>query len=216
MIGCIFRNLVRDSVCWLVAVAFLLAAPVLAAPVDNASKFVESLGNDAVAILSNKKFSKEVKRKKIEQVFRDNVDIEWIGRFVLGRFWRQVTDDQKRRYFEEYEKFLVEHYATRFADYSSGSFTITGARDDGDNEYVISMQIKSGEAGSGPILVDYRVRAKDREGKSGFVVFDIIVEGVSMITTQRSEFNSVLSSKGMDYLIAQLANKSNIDINKDH
>ena len=43
-----------------------------------------------------------------------------------------------------------------------------------------------------------------------FAVFDIIVEGVSMITTQRSEFSSVITNKGMDYLITQLANKSDI------
>jgi|CXWL01.1.fsa_nt_gi phospholipid transport system substrate-binding protein len=188
----------------------LLTAPVSAAPADNASKYVETLGNTAIATLSDKKLDKETKRKKIEQLFRDNVDIAWIGKFVLGRFWRQITDDQKKRYLNEYETFLVRNYATRFTDYTSGSFTITYARADSADEFFISMQIKSDEAGGDPIVVDYRVRSDSKNHKSGFVVFDIIVEGVSMITTQRSEFTSVLTNKDMDYLIAQIAKKSEL------
>lgn len=186
-----------------------------AATTETASKYIEDLGNHAIETLSNKALNKDVKQKKIEQLFRDNVDINWIGKFVLGRFWRQATDDQKKRYLKEYETFLVRHYATRFTDYTSGSFTINSSRDDGDDEFTVSMQIKSGEAGGEPILVDYRVRV-DSTHKGGFAVFDIIVEGVSMITTQRSEFSSVISNKGMDYLITQLANKSDIVDTKPH
>ncbi len=188
---------------------FLLSAPTLAAPADNASKYVESLGNSAIETLADKKLDKETKSKKIEQLFRENVDIAWIGKFVLGRFWRQVTDEQKNRYLKEYETFLVRNYATRFTDYTSGSFTITNARADKDNEFTISMQIKSGEAGGDPILVDYRVRSDGKNRKNNFIVFDIIVEGVSMITTQRDEFTSILTNKDMEYLITQIAKKSN-------
>jgi ABC-type transporter MlaC component len=65
------------------------------------------------------------------------------------------------------------------------------------------MQIESDGAGSQPVLVDYRVRKNEK-----FAIFDIIVEGVSMITTQRSEFTSVLANHDMNYLITQLANKA--------
>ncbi len=204
--GC--GNLFRKTLSCALVCASLSSFPAFAAPVDDAGKYVENVGNKAIETLSNKKLDKEVKRNKIEQLFRDNVDINWIGKFVLGRFFRQATDEQKKRYFKEYETFLVRHYATRFTDYTSGSFTITNSRDDGGEEFTINMQIKSGEAGSEPISVDYRVRA-DNSHKDGFVIFDITVEGVSMITTQRSEFSSVITNKGMDYLITQLADKSN-------
>lgn len=208
-------HLFRGILYALVAGFLLLPAPAVAGP-DEAGKYIEALGNNAVAIISNKNLNKENKRKKIEQLFRENVDIAWIGRFVLGRFWRQATDEQKKHYLKEYETFLVHHYATRFSDYSSGSFKITGAHDDGDNEFTISMQIKSGDAGGEPVLVDYRVRADDKGRKNNFMIFDIIVEGVSMITTQRSEFNSVISNKNIDYLITQLASKSDIPVQENN
>lgn len=190
-----------------VACVSLLTSPSFAAPVDDASKYIESLGNNAIETLTNKQLDKETKSQKIEQLFRENVDTAWIGKFVLGRFWRQITDDQKTRYLQGYETFLVHNYATRFTDYTSGSFKITDARaGSGSNEYIISMQIKSEEVGGEPISVDYRVRSD----KNRFLVIDIIVEGVSMITTQRDEFTSILTSRDMEYLIAQIAKKSDI------
>ncbi len=189
----------------LVACLSLAVSDVIAAPVDDASKYIESVGNKAVDAISSKSLSKDAKSKKIEQLFRDNVDINWVGRFAIGRFWRQITDDQKKRYFKVYEDFLVKHYATRFTDYTGGSFKITGLRDDGDGEFTINMQIKSDAPDGDSVAVDYRVRL----GNNGkFSIFDIIVEGVSMINTQRSEFTSVITNKGFDYLITQLASKS--------
>lgn len=189
-----------------IACVSLLSAPSLAAPVDDASKYIEGLGNSAITILTDRSLDKEVKGRKIEQLFRDNVDMRWIGKFVIGRFWRQINDDQKQHYLKEYETFLVHNYATRFTDYTSGSFKITDAKANNDNEFMISMQIKSEEVGGDPIEVDYRVRGS----KSTFKVIDIIVEGVSMLTTQRDEFTSILTSKDIDYLIEQIAKKSEV------
>lgn len=198
-------GLFRGALCAAVAFGMLLTSPASAETVENAGKYVETLGNSAIATLSDKSLSKDVKQAKIEKLFRENVDIAWIGKFVLGRFWRQATDDQKKNYMRQYETFLVHNYATRFTDYTSGSFKITDTRSDGDDEFTVSMQIKADAAGSEPVMVDYKIRS-DKSHKSNFAVFDIIVEGVSMITTQRSEFTSVIANKGMDYLITQLSN----------
>jgi phospholipid transport system substrate-binding protein len=178
--------------------------PAFASSKETASKYVEKLGDTALATISNKSFSKDQKQAKLDALFSDNVDFNWVGRFVMGRYWRQATDAQKARYLKEYKKFLIVHYTSRFTDYTSGSFKITSAQEDGDGEYTVGMQITSNDKGAEPVLVDYRVRA---EG-NGFKIFDVIVEGVSLITTQRSEFASVLNDKGIDHLIEQLAAKS--------
>lgn len=175
-----------------------------AASSDDASKYVETLGNQTITIISNAKLAKPQKQTRLEKVFSDNVDIPWVGRFVMGRFWKQATPDQQKRYLKEYQKFVITHYASRFAEYSSGQFKITGAREDAENEFIINMHMLSGDKNAEPVLVDYRVRGS----KGNFKIFDVIVEGVSMITTQRSEFNAILSDKGIDTLIEKLANKS--------
>ena len=81
---------------------------------------------------------------------------------------------------------------------------MTSEKDDGDGEYTVAMQMKSDENGSEPVDVNYRVR---KQGDT-YKIFDVIVEGVGLLTTQRSEFSSVIADKGIDYLIDQLATKS--------
>lgn len=182
------------------AVTFALPAQADDAP----GKYIEQLGNQALSAISDKGANRDQKLSKLNRLFSDNVDFKWVGRFVMGHFWREANDTQKSRYLKEYQKFLILHYTSRFADYTSGSFKITSTKDDGDGEYTVSMQMSSGKANDEPVLVDYRVRRQD----GGFKIFDVIVEGVSLITTQRSEFNSVLSSNGIDYLIDQLSERS--------
>lgn len=193
----------KHFLCFLLVSALSFSAPASAAATNAASKYVESLGNQAIAVIANPKFNKQQKQAKLETIFSTNVDIPWVGRFVMGRFWKQATPDQQKRYLSEYQKFIITHYASRFAEYSGGKFNITGTKDDGNNEFTVSMEM-IGDKAAEPVLVDYRVR-----GNGGsFKVFDVIVEGVSMITTQRSEFGSVLNDKGVDYLIGKLASKS--------
>lgn len=182
---------------------FLLPAHAHAAAAD-AGKYLEAIANQTLGVISDKTLSKDKKQAKLEKLFGDNVDFPWVGRFVMGRFWRQASDAQKSHYLQEYQKFLLLHYTTRFTEYTSGGFKVLGTKEDGDHEYVVSMQIQTSDSGSEPVMVDYRVR----EDGGKFKIFDVIVEGVSMITTQRSEFSSILNNKGIDYLIGQLAAKA--------
>lgn len=181
----------------------LYVMPVHASDADGASRYIEKLGTQAIGTISNAKLSKEQKQLQLDKLFSNSVDIAWVGRFVMGRFWKQATESQKTAYLKEYQKFLIKHYTARFTDYTSGSFTITSVKDDGDNEYTVSMQLQGNNKKEEPVLVDYRVRGQE----GTFKIFDVIVEGVSLITTQRSEFASVITQHDIDYLITQLRNK---------
>ncbi len=185
----------------------IAAAPVTAAHAGDsgsAGQYIQKIGDQALATISNGKLSKAQKQSRLDVIFSGNVDIPWVGRFVMGRAWRDATEAQKARYLKEYQRFLIKHYTSRFADYTSGTFNITGTKTDGDAEYTVSMELIGNNKNDEPVLVDYRVR----KGDGGFKIFDVIVEGVSLITTQRSEFSSVINQHGIDYLINQLANRS--------
>lgn len=174
-----------------------------AADASGAGKFVEALANQTLTTISNASLSKAQKQSRLENLFTGGVDIAWVGKFVMGQYWRKASNDQKSRYLKHYQTFIIRHYTSRFTDYTSGTFTITGIKDDGDNESTVSMTIKPMSNGHEPINVDYRVR----KTAAGFKIFDINVEGVSMITTQRSEFASVISDHDIEHLIRQLETK---------
>lgn len=193
-----------STLCSFLLLATVAFTPAQAANPEKASKYIETLADQALDIIK-KSDSKNAKQQKLERLFADNVDIDWVGRFVMGRYWRKATDEQKNRYLKAYKDFVLSHYASRFTDYTSGDYEITGTSAKEDGEFLVNMALVNPKnPGEPPVLVDYRVRA----GKSSFQVFDVIVEGVSMITTQRSEFSAVVAKGGIDHLIKQLETKA--------
>lgn len=179
------------------------AAPTVQASEVEAKQFAEELGNKAIAVAANKGLSAAQKLDKLEDLFAQSVDIEGVAKFVLGRYWRDASDAQKKQYLKNYRDFLIKHYTANLLEYTNESFKITRATPgDEENEYQLTMEIV--RPGKESVIVEYSVRGT---GKN-FKVFDINVEGVSLVTTQRSEFASVVSRNGLDYLIEQLAKRT--------
>ena len=85
---------------------------------------------------------------------------------------------------------MVETYANRFVDYAGETFKITGATPAGDSDTMVSTQVV--RPSGPPVNVEWRVRSRDGSHK----IIDVVVEGVSMGVTQRSEFASVIQSNG--------------------
>lgn len=197
-----FRNFLMVC-CMLVALPFA-ASNASAASADDARQHVDSVGKKVLEVV-NGSAAEAQKQQQLRQLFTDNVDIDWMGRFVLGAAWSKATEDQRTRYLQAYREYLLARYTTNFADYAGSNYTITGAKNESEGQFTVSMQVKSPNASQQDTLAGYRVRAADG---GGLKIVDIIIEGVSLITTQRSEFASVVQKDGMDKLITQLQGKT--------
>lgn len=185
-------------------VSLFLTAQAWAGGADEVAKFADNVAGTTLKTITDASLSSAAKQGKLEALFRDNVDIPWVGRFVLGKHWRTATPDQQKKYISNYETFLIKTYTSRFTKYSGQSYKITGTREESTpGEYLLSMQVVQ-QNGQPPVLLDYKVR---RVG-TGYKIFDIVVEGVSLLTTQRAEFNSVVNSKGLDFLIDTLGKRA--------
>lgn len=174
----------------LLAVSSWAGRSVFAQADAGAGAFIQSLGNEAIATFSDKSVPRDQAVQKFRTLLYRGFDVPYIGRFVLGRFWNQATPPQQEEYQKLFEKMIVSTYADRFIEYSGETFKITGSRPEGDTDAVVTTQIV--RPNGPPVNVDWRVRKRD----SGFKIIDVIVEGVSMSVTQRSEFASVISSSG--------------------
>jgi len=184
----------------LVLSLFLMVAFVFSAQAneDGARKFALSTANQAVKVLASGK-ADNAKQKSLEGLFVKSVNTDWIGRFVIGKHWRDMDKSQQTKYLKNYKAFLVKHYTSNFTEYADGTeFEVTRSKPLKKDQYMVSMDIK--RPSGAPVKVDYRVRKKG--GKYGII--DIVVEGVSLLNTQRSEFSSVIQRKGFDHLIEKL------------
>jgi phospholipid transport system substrate-binding protein len=186
----------------LVAVLALgFGASAALADTKTAAIFVDKVASDALKIVQQQVpiASKQV---QLETLFKSNVDIPFVARFVLGRHWNVATPVQQKAYLSAYEPFLMKHYVGRLLKYSGQSYKVAGTKEDADKGVVVTMELV--DPGKPSVFVDYRLRP---EQGNRYKVTDIVVEGVSLLNTQRSEFNSVVSSKGIDYLISALQKK---------
>lgn len=163
---------------------------------EAAARFIQDLGTRAVEVLIQPDLERSEAEKRFRTLLGEGFDVPYIGRFVLGRYWRAATPDQQREYLDLFEKLIIEVYADRFSEYSAGdldpgeTLRILGHRPEGERDAIVDTQIVRPDGP--PVAVQWRVR--DRNGTPKII--DVAVEGVSMSVTQRNEFSSVIQRGG--------------------
>lgn len=180
--------------------SLMVASHAHAGDAQGAKQFVDQVASQVLGVLKTDA-SASAKLEKMQAIFSGVVDIPFIGKYVLGTHWRQASDAQKQAYLAAYEPFVIKNYAGKLTKYSGQKYTLKAPRQAGSN-YIVTMEIV--DAGKPSVFVDYRLR----EDAGTYKVIDISVEGVSLVQTQRSEFNAIVSSKGIDYLTAAMKKKA--------
>ncbi|MEC9346596.1 MAG: ABC transporter substrate-binding protein [Pseudomonadota bacterium] len=188
----------------IVGALLLVVFATLAAPVAMASEtpeaMVNRLGGNAITILADKSKTPAERQTGLETLFRDGFDVPLLGQIVLGRYWRSASEQQKNEYLDVFYTFVVKTYASRLDSYAGQTFTVLGSSALNDKETLVNSVV---EQPRGPALkVDWRVLTRDGEPR----IVDVIIEGVSMAITHRSEFAAVIAQNGgnVDALISRL------------
>ena len=164
----------------------ILMSPVTATSSHtDAEIFVQTLANRAFSQLTGKKVSDEERQKKFRSMLKDHFDVKRIGRWALGRYWRKATKDERIEYLKLFENLIVKTYSNRFKVYAGEKLLVSGSTPRKSSVLVNSLFKTDSNK---PIRIDWRLINSGHK----FKVFDISVEGVSMIQTQRSTFSSVI------------------------
>lgn len=159
--------------------------------VDGAGTFITSMADKAIAALTEEGISREKRVARFRVLLNENFAVKTIGRWVLGRYWRKATYAERAEYLRLFENLIVTSYVDRFERYSGETLTVTKTVVKKSGDAIVYSQITRSR-GVRPIKVNWRVRTK--EGK--YKIVDVIVEGISMGQTQRSEFASVIRKNG--------------------
>ncbi len=172
------------------------------APAADAKAFIEGLSKTVINALANGAKQKE-RAKLFAELFEKSVDMEGVGKFVLGRYYRLATPEQLTRYNSLFQDFVVLTYAQRLGDYAGQSMTIKNAIPDGE-QFIVASAIE--RADGPPIIVDWRVKQVGAELR----IVDVTIEGVSMAQSQREDFASVIQAGGgtVDALLKKLTEQN--------
>lgn len=163
--------------------------------------FVEEMGNKIINIAKEKNTSEAKIREKIINEIDIVIDSEWIAKFVLGKNYKNLNDQQKKQFISLYRDFMINTYGPKFKNYNGKKFTVNEVVKQ-NNFYIAKAEFLPKDSDNA-ILTDFRVRKKD--GK--LYILDFIAEGISLIETQRSEFNATIDSQGIEPFLKNLEEK---------
>ena len=178
---------------FLTLVALIIASTSLTTASDaiaaDANGFMNQLWGQTVEVLSNK-VPRAERLMRFRQLFQADFDGPGIARFVLGRYWRSASEQEQQEYLKLFEDYVVLVYGTRLSKFNGETFKLLGSRTE-ESGTIVSTDIIS-PSGEAPIKVDWRLIADH----GSFKINDVIIEGISMLVTQRSEFASVIQRHG--------------------
>ncbi len=197
MAGRILRPIIFATIFFVTvsAAGGLAFANVLA---GGASEFIRELGNRAIATSQTPGMSLEEREAHFRGLLREGLDVRFIGRFVLGAHWRRASREQQRDYLEVFSDYVLQVYTMRLGGYAGETITVVSERPAGTKDVVVRTRI---DRPSGPpIAAEWRVRTTENR----YRIIDVMVEGVSMVITQRSVFSAVIQRNGLEGLIAVL------------
>ncbi|MEX2648051.1 MAG: ABC transporter substrate-binding protein [Alphaproteobacteria bacterium] len=165
---------------------------------EQARRLIEALAGRALTTLRRGDIGLKQRESEFRAILGDGFDLDFIGRFVMGRHWRNATATQQEEYLALFREFVLMAYAARFGGYQGEAFVVVGARRASDKDVVVATEVTS--PNGSPIGADWRVRVVDGRPR----IIDVAVEGVSMALNQRQEFDAVVARHGIDGLIAML------------
>lgn len=162
--------------------------------------FIKNMGTQSQEILNNKKLSDKQKENEYKSFTEKIVDCDWVARFILGSNWKTLNENQKNEFKLLYKEYLLSNYIPKLKDYNK-SLNIEKVIKQKDTVYMVYTTTK--DSTDRNINVNFRVIVKN----NNFYITDIIPEGISFISSQRSDVNNSISQNGYENFIQQLKSK---------
>ncbi|MFQ5473949.1 MAG: phospholipid-binding protein MlaC, partial [Dehalococcoidia bacterium] len=166
---------------------------VAASPTPHpAASFLDSVRQRAIDRLTDDSISEADREATFRGLLNEAFDIPTIGRFVVGRYWRSADEAQRHAFLEVFEDAIVQRFLPLFSQYKGEQLIVEKAAPDKKNPKLAVVDSTYIDAQGRSAKVSWRVR----ERKSSYQIFDVVVEGVSMAITLRSEYASVIKNAG--------------------
>ena len=165
----------------------------------QAENFISETANNAKKIILDTKTNEKEKRKNLEELAINTVDVYGLAKFTIGDAIKNLNEKQTLEFIETFKVFFSKNISNKLKDYSDQKVVITGSKKMSENYVLVNSKIVSNKDKQ-EIIVDWRVFLVNDK----LIIRDLVVEGLSLARTQREEFASIIANKGYDNLIINL------------
>ena len=168
---------------------------------ESEEKFVSDFAASAISILGDESLNNNDKNIQFTDLVMSSIDMNLISKFVLSRYWKTASDQQKMSYLNAFEEYFISSYANKLDQYSGEKIVIVSSKAAKKFVIVKSNIVRDG-ADTLKIELNWRLLTRDGQTK----IIDLSIEGISLIVAQREEFQSFLSNnnESLDALINRL------------
>lgn len=172
---------------------------------QKAEDFVKNITKQGIEEIINSDVSQAEKDQRFAKLFNEYLDLDFIGRFVLGRYWKTATPKQRTEFVDVYRELNIKTWSKRFDEFKGKTFVFNGTSPSSSENQIFVNSVVPMDQGA-PAKVVWRVK----ETNGQFKVVDIIIENVSLAITARNEYTAYIrkSPNGIDGLISDLKKKS--------
>lgn len=176
---------------------------------EAAHKTFDRLKAEQPKIRQNPNYLRDI----VGQELLPYVQIKYAGALVLGRYYKDATPSQRDAYFKAFEEYLKQAYGQALAMYHGQTYQIAPEQPLGNADIIAIRVTIIDPNGRPPVRLDFQWRKNSQTGN--WQAYDMIAEGISMITTKQNEWSDLLRTKGIDGLTAQLQSISKQPITLD-
>lgn len=163
---------------------------------EKAEKVVSEAADEALMFLSSQKdigWDDSAVERKFTQILDRYFNVEYIAKASLGQYWKRASDSEKKEYLDVFEDTIVKIYAIRFKEYTDQVIEVEKSSVRGRGDVIVFTKIVSGDGEQPPLSVDWRVRLH-KDGS--YRIIDLNVAGVSMLITQKNEYQAIIERNG--------------------
>lgn len=170
----------------------------------EAERFIKELGAQTLGVLNRTGADRAARIRGMAELLEKAVEFEALARIVLGRNWQRASDAQRHDYVGLFRTYTLGTLSQRLSS-STGSerFVVTGSRPAGAGDIMVNTRILY--ADYPPLEIAWRVR----RSRQSLTIVDVIVEQVSLVVTNRSEFDSIVSQGGINGLLREMRARVN-------
>jgi phospholipid transport system substrate-binding protein len=193
--------------CLLGAVAALLMLTAEAADNTQPLQLLQKTSDDVIHVLKQKASELEQNPDRIYDLVNEfitpHLDDVAMAKLALGKNWGKATREQKIQFVDEFRTLLVRTYGKSLLEYRDQTINFFPVRlDEGDDRVEVKSEVQ--QAGAPSVPVSYRLRLKDNEWK----VYDLSIDGVSLVTSYRGTFTQEVRKGGIEGLLQLLRDKN--------
>jgi phospholipid transport system substrate-binding protein len=184
---------------WLWVGAAGAAAP---PPATSAKALIEKTVVQVLAVLKDESRTVAQQRLELEKIAHARFDFRTMARLVLGRDWKRLDAAERDEFVDQFTTYLANDYGSRLERYEQQEVEVMAEQPKPRGDVAVRTKVLGGE--NDGAIVDYRMR----NGKDGWRIIDVVIEGISLVANFRDQFREVIARGGPEALLQKLKEKN--------